>query len=112
MAARSRRAVSRRIEYRQQGYWAAGMLNWRELLGLKPTVASLAQALIDRARARGDHKWTFDPERLAIRHADDGTINLTNIFLEYSNAPRAIRRELLGKYEAMMQQAHVETPKL
>lgn len=88
------------------------MINWRELLGLKPTVASLAQALIDRARARGDRQWHFDPEQAAIRHADDGTINLTNIFLEYSNASRAVRRDLLLKYEAMMQQAHAETPKL
>jgi hypothetical protein len=88
------------------------MFNWRELLGLKPTVASFAQALIDRARARGDRKWTFDAEHSAIRHADDGTINLINIFLEYSNAPRAVRKDLLSKYEAMMQQAQVETPKL
>lgn len=88
------------------------MFNWRELLGLKPTVASFAQSLIERARARGDHQWTFDPEHSAIRHADDGTINLTNIFLEYSNAPWAARRDLLRKYQAMMQQAHVETPKL
>ena len=88
------------------------MFNWRELLGLPPTVASLAQALIDRARARGDHKWRFDPEHSALRHADDGTINLTNIFLEYSNASRALRKDLLLKYEAMMEQAHAETPKL
>ena len=52
------------------------MFNWRELLGLKPTVASFAQALIDRARARGDHLWRFDPEHLVIRHDEDGTINL------------------------------------
>jgi len=88
------------------------MFNWRELLGLKPTVASFAQALMDRARARGDHKWRFDAEQSALRHADDGTINLVNIFLEYSNAPRAARKELLQKYESMMQQANVETPKL
>jgi hypothetical protein len=88
------------------------MFNWRELLGLKPTVASFAQALIARARARGDYKWQFDAERSALRHAEDGTVNLANIFLEYSNAPRAVRKDLLSKYESMMQQAHVETPKL
>jgi hypothetical protein len=88
------------------------MFNWRELLGLKPTVASLAQALIDRARAHGDHQWRFDPEHSAIRHADDGTINLGNMFLEYSNASPALRKDLLLKYEAMMQQIRAETPKL
>lgn len=88
------------------------MFNWRELLGLKPTVASLARSLIDRARARGDHKWRFDPEHLAIRHADDGAIHLTNMFLEYSNASPALRRDLLLKYDAMMQQIRAETPKL
>lgn len=88
------------------------MINWRELLGLKPTVASFAQALIDRARARGDDKWQFDPEQSVLRHADAGTINLTNIFLEYSGAPRAARKDLLRKYEAMMQQGLTETPKL
>jgi hypothetical protein len=87
------------------------MINWRELLGLKPTVASFAQALIDRARARGDDKWRFDAERSALRN-DDGTINLANMFLEYSGAPRAVRKDLLRKYDAMMQQSEAETPKL
>lgn len=88
------------------------MFNWRELLGLQPTVASFARSLIARARARGDHQWRFDPEHSALRHAEDGTINLSNIFLEYSNASAAARKDLLLKYEAMMQQAHAETPKL
>lgn len=88
------------------------MINWRELLGLQPTVASFAQSLIDRARARGDHKWTFDAEHAVIRHAEDGTIHLANIFLEYSNSSRALRKDLLRKYDTMMQEAHVETPKL
>lgn len=88
------------------------MFNWRELLGLKPTMASFAQSLLARARADGDHKWRFDAEHSALRHADDGTINLINIFLEYSSAPREVRKDLLRKYESMMQQAHAETPKL
>jgi len=88
------------------------MFNWRELLGLKPTLASLARALIDRARARGDDKWTFDPEHSALRGGDNVTINLTNMFLEYSNAPFMLRRDLLSKYDAMMQQTYIETPKL
>jgi hypothetical protein len=88
------------------------MINWRELLGLKPTVASFAQSLMDRARARGDHGWRFDPEQSTLRHPEGGLVNLTNMFLEYSGAPRAIRKDLLGKYESMMQQGPVETPKL
>lgn len=88
------------------------MFNWRELLGLKPTVASVAQSLIDRARAGGDDKWQFDVERSALRHPDGGTINLTNIFLEYSSAPKAARSDLLRKYQSMMQQMQDETPKL
>ncbi|MET0534340.1 MAG: hypothetical protein ABW171_08955 [Steroidobacter sp.] len=88
------------------------MINWRELLGLKPTVASFAQSLIDRARARGDGHWRFDPDQSALRHPSNGTINLTNIFLEYSAASGTLRKGLLGKYEAMMQQGHAETPKL
>lgn len=88
------------------------MIHWRELLGLKPTVASFARLLLDRARARGDDQWQFDPDQSALRHPGSGTINLTNIFLEYSAAPRAARKDLLRKYDAMMQQGLAETPKL
>ena len=60
------------------------MFNWRELLGLKPTVASFAQALIARARARGDYKWQFDAERSALRHAEDYVqIHLRFVMLDW-----------------------------
>jgi hypothetical protein len=88
------------------------MISWREIFGLKPAAADLARALIRRARARGDDKWQFDPEQCALRHAQGGTINLSNIFLEYGHAPRSVRANLLGKYESMMQQLGVEPPKL
>lgn len=88
------------------------MLNWRELIGLKPRIEDLANALLARARARGESEWEFIAADRAIRHPRGFTLNLGNIFLEYCGATRASRKALLAKYEAMMQGGETEIPKL
>jgi hypothetical protein len=58
-------------------------LYWRELLGLKPTEADLAQELIQPAAKSGDASWTYDAEHSSL-NSGGRTINLANIHCESS----------------------------
>src|SRR3569833_1440484 len=75
-------------------------MSWRTLLGLAPTLGSFAEDLIKHARRLGEPDWYYDPGERELRSRKDTgkRINLTNIFLEYSRAGRALRPRLIEKY--------------
>jgi len=75
-------------------------MSWRTLLGLPPTLGSFAEDLIKHARRLGEPHWYYDPGERELRNQKDTgkRINLTNIFLEYSRAERALRPRLIEKY--------------
>jgi hypothetical protein len=73
----------------------------------------LAALLLRRAVSDGAiDTWSYDAEQRVLRSAGGVQISLTNMFLEYSNVPRAGRAALLEKYSAMLTVSAREVPKL
>jgi hypothetical protein len=85
-------------------------MSWREWFGLEPRIEDFAAKLIRRAGRAA--VWTYDREQQMLLNSSGAQINLRNIFLEYSHAPRAGRRGLLDKYAAMLTASSREVPKL
>jgi hypothetical protein len=74
-------------------------MQWRGWLGLKPTEAEFVQDLIrDRPDAAA---WVYDPEARTLSQSGN-VLSLTNIFAEFSSAPKAARLELLVKYRSLL----------
>lgn len=74
------------------------MLDW---LGFKPTPRKFAHALMDFARNRGfDEPMRFDPAgfRILTGASEAGVVNLTNLYPDYRDAPRAARTRHLERY--------------
>ena len=88
------------------------MTHWRELFGFKPRLEDFAKTLIARARSNDGSPWVFDREGPTLKHPKGATLHLTNVFLEYCQADRALRPQLLRKCEGMMGQCLLEIPKL
>src|SRR5271166_3109733 len=78
------------------------LVNWRQWLGLTPTVADLARELLRAAQRSGVAGWSYDAADTSLRNADHGVINLANIHREYAQAPYLARPGLLKKYRAML----------
>lgn len=77
-------------------------MNWRQWLGLTPTVADLARDLLRAAQRSGVAGWSYDAADTCLRNADHGVINLANIHREYAQARYLARPGLLQKYYAML----------
>ena len=74
-------------------------MQWRGRLGLKPTEAEFVKDLIrDRPDAAA---WIYDPKARTLSQSGN-VLSLTNIFTEFSSAPKARRPELLVKYRSLM----------
>jgi hypothetical protein len=74
-------------------------LHWRNWFGLKPTESDFVQLLM---RGRPDaESWAYDPKASTLSR-DGVVVNLVNMRLEYSSAPRAARSALLEKYAATL----------
>jgi len=78
------------------------LVNWRQWLGLTPTVADLARELLRAAQRSGVTGWSYDAADTSLRNADHGVINLANIHREYAQARYLARPGLLQKYHAML----------
>jgi hypothetical protein len=88
-------------------------MGWRDLLGLRPRIEDFAGLLIRRAsNDRSGATWTYDHSEKSLRSSGGAQINLVNIHLEYANASRARRGELLDKYLSMLTSSDREPPKL
>jgi hypothetical protein len=87
-------------------------MGWREWLGMKPRIGDFASTLVMRFEREGMSGWTFDENDCALRHAQGGTINLANIYREYTQAARSNRQGLLQKYAAMSQALSRSIPTL
>jgi hypothetical protein len=88
------------------------LLRWREWLGLNVRVQDLATLLIREFAKRGSSGWTYDESERTLRHPDQSVVNLANLHLEYSQAPRSNRAFLLAKYANFAKILHREIPKL
>lgn len=74
-------------------------MQWRGWLGLKPTEAEFVQELIrDRPDAAA---WVYDSKARTLSQSGN-VLSLTNIFTEFSSAPKAARPALLVKYRSLM----------
>lgn len=82
------------------------------LLG-RVTIERLANDLIAAAAREGQPGWRYAPDVQEL-HApnEEGRVSLQNIFLEYSNARPAVRKDLLRKYVNMIVGLGQEIPKL
>ncbi len=87
-------------------------MSWREWLGFKPRIEDLAARVIALAERAGVPGWRYDREQQLLKHEASGTLNLTNIFLEYAQAPRGARAALASKYAAMAAAIGTEVPGL
>jgi hypothetical protein len=84
-----------------------------DLFSRKPTIDSFARELIARFEKMGHTGWQFDSASGELKQTSGQlTMNLTNMFLEYSQADRKIRPELLEKYCAIVDTRMREIPKL
>src|SRR5690606_29590811 len=84
-----------------------------KFLFAKPSIKRFASDLIAAAARRGVPGWRYVPEKQELHAPDDeGRMSLTNMFLEYSRAPRARRPALIQKYVAVMVSLGSEIPKL
>ncbi len=84
-----------------------------DLFSRKPTIESFARELVGRFERMGHTGWTFDAASGELKQASGQlTMNLTNMFLEYSQADRKVRPELLEKYCAIVDTRMREIPKL
>ncbi|HEY2345083.1 MAG TPA: hypothetical protein VGH80_04285 [Xanthomonadaceae bacterium] len=85
------------------------LLEW---FGAKPTLASFTGRLL-RTMPRGEAtRWRFDAGQGELLDDRGSTVSLHNMFLEYCNAPRSQRRELIGKYLEITRSIQQEVPAL
>lgn len=88
-------------------------MSFLKFLFAKPSIKRFASDLIAAAARRGVPGWRYVPEKQELHAPDDeGRMSLTNMFLEYSRAPRARRPALIEKYVAVMVSLANEIPKL
>jgi hypothetical protein len=84
-----------------------------DLFSRKPTIESFARELTARFERMGQGGWSFDAAKAELKQeSSQTTLNLSNIFLEYSQADRSVRSDLLEKYCAMADARMREIPKL
>jgi hypothetical protein len=84
-----------------------------DLFSRKPTIESFARELIARFAKMGQGGWTFDAAKAELKQEPSQmTLYLANMFLEYSQAERSVRHQLLDKYCAMVDERMREVPKL
>lgn len=88
-------------------------MGWRERLGLPPNRDDFARRLMAAAQSRGGAGWTYDRPEATLRHGEDGgRVNLTNLFLEYTQAKPRQRPPLFEKYLTLLLKHGSEIPKL
>jgi hypothetical protein len=87
-------------------------MSWREWLGFKPTMRDLALHLLKNFHEEGKPQWKFNSEKSTLEDESGSVINLTNMYLEYSQSPRSTRPQLLQKYSSIAQVLGTEVPKL
>ena len=87
-------------------------MGFLDFLGGKTTEEKFARDLIAFARRAGSSGWEFVPADRSLRNPAGASISVVNIFLEYSQADRSQRPELIAKYADMMINSEREVPKL
>ena len=76
-------------------------MNWRHWIGLTPTEADFACHLLSLAEEVGNSTWRYDAADSTLRSGEQ-VINLGNLYLEYSRAPRRARASFRDKYRAIL----------
>ena len=75
-------------------------MSWLEWFGARPTMARFTRKLVGELAAHGQQDWVVNEAGDALTR-EGSTINLHNLFLEYSSVARAERRTILQKYCAL-----------